>query len=435
MLKFHMVIICVCVNLLLPLSGAQAVNWLMLQGTEKPGAPGIKLDGFLMMDYQDAGGDSLVAGPFSGQDLAKGQLGPGLHSSATLNLRKLQLGMHGAISDSWAYSIRAITGNNIATRGEHDNAVLLAEASMTWTLLPWMRVRVGRFKAPGPEEALAFAPPGHYINLTNVTGMLVQERFFPADGTDPSDSNDYTICSCCRDSGIMLFDALKFGAWELTYAAMLAQGYGLGYSDPNPNPELYLYLAAERLFGVGRRMWRQGWKVFCWSQHGQRTLDLGAERLSSDFTRERYGVGTTVLWRRWRLEAEFMYADGMIYMGGSGGAVPGTVSNNGLMVASYNVFPQDHAYGWYVDGAYALIPGLWGNVRYDVVRFGTDTIAERELESLTLGLEYFLTNALELKVNYEFRRGEARRQPSDSMTNLNMDEISDRYGVQLVWRF
>jgi hypothetical protein len=412
-----------------------AANWLVLQGVEKPGANLLNFNGFIMADYQDSGGGDLKAGPFKGHPMAKGLVGPGLDSSAEFNIRKIQAGFRGALSDAWGYSIRGVSGNNIATRGEHDDGVVLVEASLTWNTPAGMHVRLGRFKTPGSEESLAFAPPGNYVNLTNVTNMLVQERFFRTDGSSTRDANNYVTCSCCRDTGIMLFDVEMYRKWELTYAVMLGQGYGLGYSDPNSNPDLYIYLAAERLFGSGRGMWRNGWKVFGWSQHGERTLRVGDAQAKTDATRERYGFGTTLLWQRWRLGAEFVGASGMIFMASDGGAVPGTISNDGARMAGYNVLPDERAYGWYVDGAYEVFPGLWGSVRYDEVRFGTQSMLERELISVTLGIQYYFTPALQLKANYEFRSGEARRQAEDSPTNQNMAHMPDRFGVQLVWRF
>lgn len=421
--------------LLLDVKQAQSANWLMLQGVEKPGAKRFNFNGFLMADYQDSGGGTLKAGAFEGQSMAKGVVGPSLKSRAEFNVRKLQGGFRGALNDAWGYSVRGVTGNNIATRGEHDNALMLVEASVTWNTPAGPHVRVGMFKTPGSEESLAFAPPGNYINLTNVTNMLVQERFFRSDGSAVTHSNNYITCSCCRDSGIMLFDAIRYQQWEFTYATMLGRGYGLGHSDPNSNPDLYLYLAAERVFNSGVGMWRQGWKMFAWSQHGERTLYVGVMQRKVDATRERYGVGTTLLWHRWRLGAEFVRASGVIFMATDGGAIPGAISNNGTMVASYNLFHDDKGYGWYIDAGYELVPGLWGCVRYDEVRFGTESAAERELGSLTLGLQYYITAALQLKVNYEFRSGAARRQSKDSVTNLNMDAMPDRYGAQVVWRF
>lgn len=426
---FGMVVICTAVD------SVHAANWLMLQGVERPGAEVLNFNGFLMADFQDSGGGRLDAGPFKGQTMAKGLVGPGLDSRSEFNIRKFQFGVRGALGDDWNYSLRGVTGNNIATRGQHDNGVMLVEASLTWSVAPGIRIRAGMFKTPGSEESLAFAPPGNYINLTGATNMLIQERFFRADGTSPEHANNYSTCSCCRDSGIMLFDALRLDSWEFTYALMLGRGYGLGYSDPNSNPDLYLYAAAERLFGAGRGRWRQGWKVFAWSQHGQRTLRVGFMQKKHDASRKRYGIGTTFLSERWRLNAEFIRAKGMIFTGSDAGAVPGAVSNDGNLVSSYNVLVDERAYGWYVDGGYEFIPGLWGCLRYDEVRYATRSVAEQELCTLTLGLQYYINPKLQIKANYAFRTGSARRQPSDSVTNQNMENIPDNWGVQLVWAF
>ena len=54
------------------------------------------------------------------------------------------------------------------------------------------------------------------------------------------------------------------------------------------------------------------------------------------------------------LAGDWVKAEGMIFDGADGGAVPGTISNNGKLVASYNVLPDNEADGWYVDGGYTL---------------------------------------------------------------------------------
>lgn len=96
--------------LLLPgIDQAYGANWLMLQGVEKPGAKAFNLNGFLMADYQDSGGAALAAGPFKGQPMAKGVVGPGLNSSTTFNVRKLQAGVRGALNDAWGYRDQSAT--------------------------------------------------------------------------------------------------------------------------------------------------------------------------------------------------------------------------------------------------------------------------------------------------------------------------------------
>ena len=68
-----------CKNKLIPIiagvlgclitQSAYSANWLMLQGTEKPGeSPRAKVWGFVQPEYQSADGTKLQAGPWKGQD-------------------------------------------------------------------------------------------------------------------------------------------------------------------------------------------------------------------------------------------------------------------------------------------------------------------------------------------------------------------------------
>ena len=413
---------------------AGAVNWLMLQGVERQSDP-LRFGGFLLLDYQYAGGGDLPAGPFAGSPINSGLVTPNLRSSAESNLRKLQLGVRGALTDKINYSFKNISGNNTATRIDDHNRIRLIEGSITFNHIPGARVRLGMFKTPAVEESLGFVPPCNYINLTNATNMLMQERFFDSDGSDPNDVNNPGVSGCCRDIGVMVFDSFDFKPWELTYALMLANGHGLNLQDDNDNPDLYLYLAAERLRGVGKGVQREGWKVFAWYQEGQRSLDVGITHQERVFRRCRYGVGTTLLWQNLRVESEIIKADGMIFAGTDGGAVPGTVSNNGNSVAGYNVFPEDQALGWYFDVGVQIFPKFWLNARYDRLDLGTETSAERQFKTLSLGVLYRFSKNLRGKLTYEIRSGSAPRQSDSSVTNTILDDLPNRFAAQILYLF
>ncbi|MCD6525673.1 MAG: hypothetical protein J7K75_01620 [Desulfuromonas sp.] len=414
---------------------AYAVNWFMLQGTEKPDAPALRWGGFLLLDYQRTDGGDLPAGPFKGEPMMASLISPNLRSSSEANVRKFQLGMRGALSNKIAYSVKTISGNNAASRIDDNNRIRLVESSVTFSYIPGARVRLGMFKTPSVEESLGFVPPCNYINLTNATNMLMQERFFEADGTDPGDDNQFLIAGCCRDIGIMLFDSFTYNAWELSYAAMLGNGHGLQLSDKNDNPDLYLYLAAERLRGVGKGVQREGWKMFGWYQEGQRTLEVGVAHDERVFRRCRYGVGTTLLWQDLRMECEIVKAHGMIFAGTDGGAVPGTMSNNGMMVASYNILPEDQALGWYFDIGCRIFPEFWLNARYDRLDLGTETHMERQVETVTLGVLYKFSRHLRGKLSYEIRNGSAPHQDDASVANQNLDDLSNRFAAQMLYLF
>lgn len=412
-----------------------AVNWFMLQGTEKPNAPALRFGGFLLLDYQRTDGNELPAGPFEGQPMSAELISPNSRSSSEVNVRKFQLGIRGALSDDIAYSFKTISGNNSASRIDDNNRVRLIESSVTFSCIPGARIRIGMFKTPGVEESLGFVPPCNYVNLTNATNMLMQERFFDADGRDPDDDNKVDVGGCCRDIGIMVFDSFRYQAWEFSYAAMLANGHGLQLSDKNDNPDLYLYLSAERLRGVGKGVQREGWKVFTWYQEGQRTLDVGLTHTERVFRRCRYGAGTTLLWQNLRIESEIIKADGMIFVGSDGGSVPGSVSNNGMRVSSFNIFPEDQAFGWYFDVGYQLFPKFWFNARYDRLDLATETNAEKQFETVSLGVLYKFTRRIRTKLTYEIRHGSAPQQASTSVSNRNLDELSNRFAAQLLYLF
>jgi len=422
-----------CGDVLCP-DSAGAVNWLMLQGVEKKTAP-IRLGGFILLDYINAGGGDLPAGPFTGTSLNSGVVTPNQRSSAEFNLRKLQLGIRGAVTDKINYSLKTISGNNSASRIDDHNRIRLIESSVTLNHLPGARIRIGMFKTPAVEESLGFVPPCNYINLTNMTNMLMQERFFDADGSDPTDVNAPGVAGCCRDIGLMVFNTFNFKPWELTYAAMLANGHGLNLQDDNDNPDLYLYLAAERLRGVGKGTRRQGWKLFGWYQEGQRSLDVGINHTERVFRRCRYGVGTTLLWQNLRIESEIIKANGMIFAGTDGGAVPGTVSNNGLSVSGYNVLPEDQALGWYFDIGCEIVADFWLNARYDRLDLGTETSSEREFKTLSLGVLYRFSSTLRGKLTYEIRSGEAPHQNDSSVSNRILDDLPNRFSAQLLYLF
>lgn len=429
---FFVLVIC---SIVLIASPAVAVNWFMLQGVENDNAPKFRFGGFALFDYQNSGGSHLPAGPFKGEPMAAGLVGPDMNSSAESNLRKLQFAIRGALNDDLSYCVKTISGNNSVTGVDEGNRLRVVEASVTVNTIPFARVRIGLFKAPGAEESLGFVPPCDYINLSGMTNMLMQERFFEADGQDPTQENKPLIAGCCRDIGLMVFDAFHLNQWELSYAAMLANGYGMRVKDNNSQPEGYVYFSAEYLFGVGKKIHRQGWKFFTWCQEGQRTIDVGINRDSQDFRRARYGAGTSLLWKKMRFGAEVIKANGMIFSGTDFNAPAGTVSTNGLNVSSYNLRPEDQGLGWYVDLGYKVLPKLWLNARYDRLNLNTESLAKKEFETITLGMLYQFSRHIRGKLNYEFRHACAPEQSTISAVNQILDDLPDRFSAQLLYLF
>jgi predicted porin len=267
-----------------------------------------------------------------------------------------------------------------------------------------------------------------------VTDQMLLERFLDGDGSDPNDSNGPNgSVGAFRDIGIQVFDTFDGYGWEHSYAAMLGNGNGLNRTDNNNEKDVYLYWASEKVFG-GKGARREGWKLFGWLQDGERTLEfVDGVAGDQDFDRERWGFGTTFRKGKYRAAAEYIDADGMIFNGSDGGAVPGSPNNAGTAVASLNIAPNGNAEGYYVHLGYAVTPKIELDVRYDYLdRLSNDDAAEREFTTWTLGAQYFFNKKTRAVINYEFRDLEAPELSSSAPPNKIGDSMDDRLSLQVL---
>lgn len=425
---------------LLATAPAQAVNWLLLQGTEAPGAADrVRLWGFIQPEYQQTDGSELRAGPWAGQDAQFNVIAPDLDTHAQFNLRRARFGVRGTalpIDDNVNYFLLVEAGNNGITKpGGGAGSLKLTDASITLNHFKGAtRIRVGEFKTPSAEEGLKAIHVFDYINFTTVTNQLLLERHFAHDGSDPAAGANPQVqpVGAFRDVGVQWFESFKVGDWDHSYAVMIGNGNGIEFSDNNSGKDIYLYWSSERLFG-GKGPRAEGWKLFAWHQQGKRSLIAGATQTEQDFDRTRWGLGTT--WRQDRLRAgaEYIAADGMIFNGTDGGAVAGATNNAGTGVASFNVLPEDQADGWYLDIGYLILPNLELDLRYDVLNRATDSAAaERRFDTLTLGAQYFVNKKVRLLVNYEIRDAEAPGLAGSAVPNQILDGVDDVLSVQLL---
>lgn len=415
----------------------QASNWLELQGTEKPGSgERANVWGFIQPEFQYTEGTQLKAGPFSGKEANFNQIGPDLDSNSTFNIRRARIGVRGTgfpLDSKVNYFLLLEAGNNgITSNG--GGSVKVTDASVTLNYFKGARFRVGQFKYPGSEEGLMAIHVFDYINFTNATNFLLLERFFDSDGsvTTVGANSPNGSVGAFRDVGVQMFDWFNVGNWEHSYAVMVGNGNGIARGDNNSDKDVYLYWSSENVFG-GDGARREGWKLYAWHQQGKRTLATGAAQTVSDFDRTRWGVGTTVRKGKYRAAAEYIAADGMIFNGTDGGAVPGTLNNAATAVASWNILPDDEADGWYVDFGYKVLPKLELDLRYDTVNRATKTAAnEREFSTLTLGAQYSFNKKTRAILNYELRDAEAPRLAGNAVPNQILDSMDDRLSVQLL---
>ncbi len=435
---------------------AQAVNWLKMQGTEPPGSSArARVWGFIQPEYQSTSGTKLTAGPGNGTVPIFNRSRPDLKSKSSFNLIRARVGVRGTgfpLDSNVNYFFLAEYGNNGITR-QGGGSVKLTDASVTLNHIKGMRVRIGQFKTPGSEEGLQAIHVFDYINFTNGANQLLLERFFDGDGSDDSAGGYVNTpngpVSAFRDIGIQLFDWFYTDGWEHTYAVMVGNGNGISRGDNDSNRELYVYWASELLFPgtspfpgaahLAPPVWSaeqhgprgaryQTWKLYAWYQDGKRTL---TQENPGEYDRTRYGVGTTLRKGKIRAAAEYIVADGMIFSGTDGGAVPGLPKGPGL--TDFNVTTNGEANAWYVDFGYLVTPKLELDIRYDVLNRNTQSAsAERKFQTLTLGMQYFFNKKSRLLLNYEIRDAEAPNLPASATPNRILDAMDNRLSAQLL---
>jgi len=408
----------------------QAANWLMLQGTEPANqAPRAKLWGFAQIDYQSTDNTLLKAGPGVGTEAAFNQLAPQLTNASGFNIKRARLAVRGAnfpLDKDVNYFLMAELGNNGITTGDTASQGQLTDASVTLNHLEGARVRVGLFKTPGSEEAYKAIPVFNYVNFTTVTDRLIIERHF---NNSAGDTSRRAPVGAARDMGVQVFDTFKDGAWEHAYALMVGNGNGLAFNDIDNDKDTYVYLSTEKVFGNSKGPRRHGMKFYGWSHNGNRTIDG-----DSGNNRDRAGLGTTYFDGKYRLAAEYIVADGMIYNGTTGARTP----DNG---GTFSVLKDQKSDGYYLDLGYRIKPNIELNARYDVLNNATDSngdggsSAERTFTTTTLGGQYFFNKKTSVRFNYEIRDIDAPNLDSTSPVHTILSGVDNRLSAQVMMVF
>ena len=387
-------------------STANAVNWLMLQGTERDGqAPRAKVWGFLQPTYQKDTSDSTAAEPT--------RIGPNLEKQSQFQLQRARIGVRGIampLDSNVNYFVLAEFGQNAITDGGiygPKQGAKVTDASVTLNHIPGARLRMGLFKTPGPEEVFQGIFTFDYINFTDVSNQMMLERFTAgvnssASGTNPFSANEASWDSfgAARDIGIQVFDSFKGNGWDHSYAVMIGNGNGLNTGGHADGEDTYLYWSSEKLIAGGKGPWAHGLKLFAWSHNGKRKVDLTDDGTANAvvYDRKRSGVGARYRGGNWRAAAEYMTGEGMIFQGPEKpnfgiGAVPATQDLNG------------EADGYYLDVGY-YVPGTkWElDARYDIYNRSTShALLTAEFKTLTLGVQYHLNRKTKLTLNYAMR--------------------------------
>lgn len=431
-------------------SSTQAANWLMLQGTEPEGQSArAKLWGFIQAQYQKDNSNPNIGGGYIPPKL----IGPNLNEQDAFNVNRARIGVRGTglpLDTKVNYFILAEFGNNGIT-APGDRNVRVTDASITLNHIPGARVRAGLFKTPGSEEGLQAIHVFDYINFTTVTNQLLLERFPNDNGRYESQTSNAPIklpaeagigafdtsVGAFRDTGVQIFDTFKVDKWEHTYAVMLGNGNGLNFGNGDGKYDTHLYWSSELVYG-GKGGRRQGLKMFAWNQSGSRLLDStdDATYNPTEHDRDRSGVGVKFLKKPWRVSAEYIQGEGMIFVGPDKANfnINNTPAGDGA---------DGKANGYYLEGGW-YIPGTkWEiDARYDVYNRLTDNVAlgngntlEFKFETFTLGAQYHINKKTRINMEVANRSFEAVDFDQGAGPNANLDSVNARYAVQLTHIF
>ena len=406
-------------------STVQAANWLMLQGTEPEGQSArAKVWGFVQAQYQKDDSDPNAAGGYIPPKL----IGPNLDTQSAFNVNRARIGVRGTgfpLDSKVNYFLLAEFGYNGITAPGGYNAAL-TDASITLNHIPGARIRAGMFKYPGAEEGLQAIHVFDYINFTSVTNQMLLERFPQSTNTNSApqptpDANmaQYTrSVGAFRDIGVQVFDTFKVSDWEHSYAIMYGNGNGINSGDNDDNKDIYLYLSSELVFaGKGGR--REGLKMFAWYQDGKRT---NAFDKTQEQDRTRTGLGVKYLNKPFRVTAEYMKGEGMIFQG---------------QHRPTHIYNDKDADGGYIEGGWYI-----GNSNFEIdLRYDTYTRGENHptsaandestADTVTIGTQYHFNKKTRINLEYA-----SRDFSSDTAAvEAQQKDVAGRYAIQLTHIF
>ncbi len=439
---------------------AHAANWLMLQGTEDAGAAArANVWGFVQAQYQKDFSDANpgpagcnlpgATSPLTTNCYVPPKLiGPNLDAQDGFNINRARIGVRGTgfpLDTRINYFVLLEMGNNGITHGNGAFA-RLTDASVTLNYIPGARVRAGLFKTPGSEEGLQAIHVFDYINFTEASNGLLLERFpnKAYTGNLPAASeaqlqggaslNGFNSpVGAFRDVGVQVFDAFDVGNdWEVSYAAMIGNGNGIEFSNSDGEYDKYLYLSAEKKYG-GKGPKAEGLKFFAWGQTGTRLLDntpctipnacTPADSNLKEYDRDRSGVGVKYMKKPFRVTAEYIAADGMIWVGPDKPSFT-FASTNGA---------EAKAHGWYLEGGWYIPKTKFElDARFDTMTRLEDATDQHQFDKWTLGVQYHFNPKTRVTVNYEIRDFECTASTTPcTNVNKNLGGVGNKIGVQL----
>lgn len=440
---------------------ASATNWLELQNNEQAGAKPYTFWGFVQPTYTYNQGDAVNGitappglTPYNDHTALFNLVAPDNTNKDKLQLLRARGGVRGVIpgtDEKINYFTLVEVGNNGLTR---EKSAVFTDATISFNYIPGARIRAGLGRLPLGEEAMQGIQVFDYINFSNVTDNLLNERFVvpysttrptsPALGVPLASSKVEGAVGGFRDVGVEIYDWFKRDKWEHAYAVMLSQGTGIDFSnDANSgNHDVSVRLQTAYVFG-GAGPKRDDAMFYVWHQEGQRKFN------GNDYSRVREGIGAKYLRGNLRASGEYIRGRGMIFIGANppfndvGGA---TAFEPVTLVALADTNKAD---GYYVDLGWKITPKWEVDVRYDQLnRLTNSAFDEREFTTWTLGPQYFFTPKLRLAMNYEIRKLKVENPDAKGQTGTAIAQqtqlkdagiiassMGNRISAQLTWSF
>jgi len=221
-----------------------------------------------------------------------------------------------------------------------------------------------------------------------------------------------------RDVGVQVFETFKSGNWENSYAVMYGNGNGLNFGDNDDNKDLYLYWSSERVYkGKGGR--RQGLKMFVWNIDGKRT-DINDKTKEQD--RKRSGIGIKYLLKPFRVTAEYMIGEGMIFQGPHR---PQHQFNDKEAEGYYLDF------GWYIPNSKFEIDLRYDSYTRDENHPTSKVNDETTFDTATIGLQYHFNKKTRLNAEYSDRSNKS----DTKIINIQNEGVGGRLAVQVTTIF
>ena len=427
---------------------AHAVNWLQPQNTEPPNAPLYRVFGLLQPTYTHINGDNVTglqgaAAPYNGKTPVFNLVPTMNQSTSAFYFFRARLGVRGAINRNINYFLLTEAGKN-ATTTKHD--VVVTDAFLNFNYIPGARIRVGQGRMPIGDEGMqpAFVD-SEYIYYSNATNSLMNE--FPVATTSvvspviPGSvlTNARTIEGGLgyRDLGVEVYDWFPHGKWEYSYALMASTGGGMYSLGNNYGRGTITGRFQTAYIFSGKGPNRDDLTGYVWYQTGKRHFG------NQDYTRTRYGIGSTFHRGKLRISGEYLWGEGMIFTG---------LNPPFANAPTYQIALADSnkAQGGYLEGGYHLLPKLEFDLRYDYFDRLTNSAGdERVFKTWTIGAQYHFKPNLKLQFNYAIRtldipnlsavKGPGGTPAANAVAQSNAKIIANSMGnlaaLQLTWFF